>query len=219
VREDVAEVDDPPPVLNHRNEPVLVAADVEHRENTDWIGVRKIGPDIDQMSPGGSLGYAMPVQQRFQRVLVLSSEFGDGRLANYPHGLQVTKTVTTAQAHKLGPVMPRFQTIVCHARLVCSPYTATETQGTLTMRPGPVIRGYYRSRSTAGGREACKAVMASAYEIETAVLSEIGACTKRTSKEQQAAVQAAVRAAVYGALSGNVKIELVAPPRGMIASQ
>ena len=87
------------------------------------------------------------------------------------------------------------------------------------MRSGPVIHGYYRCRSTAGGREACKGVMISSYEIETAVLSEIGAGSKRTSKEQQAAVREAVRAAVYDAPSGKVKIELVAPPGGMIASQ
>jgi len=55
--------------------------------------------------------------------------------------------------------------------------------------------------------------MISAYEIETAVLSEIGGGPKLTSKEQQAAVREAVRAAVYDAPSGNVKIELVAPHR------
>jgi site-specific DNA recombinase len=56
---------------------------------------------------------------------------------------------------------------------------------THTVRSGPVIHGYYRCRSTAGGREACKGVMISAYEIETAVLSEIGAGTIRTSKEHK----------------------------------
>jgi hypothetical protein len=60
--------------------------------------------------------------------------------------------------------------------------------------------------------------MISAYDIETAVLSEIGAGTKRTSKEQQAAVRAAVHAAVYDAPSRNVKIERIAPLGGMIAS-
>ena len=61
--------------------------------------------------------------------------------------------------------------------------------------------------------------MISAYDIETAVLSEIGAGPKLTTKEQQAAVREAVRAAVYDAPSGNVKIELVAPCGGMIVSQ
>ena len=60
--------------------------------------------------------------------------------------------------------------------------------------------------------------MISAYEIEAAVLSEIGADPKLTSKEQQAALRAAVRAAVYDAPSGNVKIEFIAPLGGMIAS-
>jgi predicted GNAT family acetyltransferase len=45
---------------------------------------------------------------------------------------------------------------------------------THTVRSGPVIHGYDRCRSTSGGREACKGVMIPAYEIETAVLSEIG---------------------------------------------
>ena len=89
---------------------------------------------------------------------------------------------------------------------------------THTIRSGPIIHGYYRCRSTAGGGEACKGVMISAYEVETAVLSETGAGPKLTSKEQQAAVRAAVRAAVYDAPSGNVKIELIAPRGGMIAS-
>jgi DNA invertase Pin-like site-specific DNA recombinase len=82
------------------------------------------------------------------------------------------------------------------------------------VRSGSVVTCFYRCRSTAGGREACKGVMISAYEIETAVLSEIGAGPKLTSKKQQAAVRAAVRAAVYDAASGNVKIELIAPHGG-----
>lgn len=52
--------------------------------------------------------------------------------------------------------------------------------------------------------------MISAYEIETAVLLEIGVRPKRTSKEQQAALREAVRAAAYDAASGKVKIELMA---------
>ena len=80
------------------------------------------------------------------------------------------------------------------------------------------MHAYYRCRSTAGGREGCKGIMVSAYEIETAVLSEIGAGPKLTSKEQQAAVRAAVRAAVYDTSSGRVKIELVAARGGMTAS-
>jgi hypothetical protein len=87
MREDVADVNDPPSVLDHRDEPVLVSADVENRENIHCIGVRKVGADIDQMFPGGSLGYAVPVQQRFHRVLVRIAEFGDCRFTDDPHAL------------------------------------------------------------------------------------------------------------------------------------
>lgn len=62
----------------------------------------------------------------------------------------------------------------------------------------------------AGGREACKGVMVSAHEIETAVLSELGVGPNRIAKEQQAAVREAVRSAVYEAASGKVMIELIA---------
>ena len=62
MREDVADVNDPPSVLDRRDEPVPVSADVENREDVHCIGVRKVGADIHQMSPGGSPGYAVPVQ-------------------------------------------------------------------------------------------------------------------------------------------------------------
>lgn len=97
MREDMPDIDDLPSVLDHRNQPVLVAADVEHSEGIHGIGVRKVGADIGQMSPSGSLGYAMAVQQRLQRVLVRLRELVDRRVANDSHYLKVTKTVTSAQ--------------------------------------------------------------------------------------------------------------------------
>jgi hypothetical protein len=45
---------------------------------------------------------------------------------------------------------------------------------THTIRRGSVIYRYYRCRSTAGGREPCKGVLVSAYEIESAVLEAAG---------------------------------------------
>ena len=97
MREDVPDVDDLPSVLDHRDQPILVAADVEHRESIHGIAVREVGADIGQMPPSGSLGYAVPVQQRLQRVLVRLAEFGDRRLTDDPHRLKVTKTVTAVQ--------------------------------------------------------------------------------------------------------------------------
>ena len=70
MREDVPDIDDPPLVLDYRDEPIFVASNVERRESTYGVGVRKVGTDIGQMAPYGSLGYAVPMQQRLERVMV-----------------------------------------------------------------------------------------------------------------------------------------------------
>ena len=85
---------------------------------------------------------------------------------------------------------------------------------THTVRRGPVIRRYYRCRSTAGGRGPCKGVMIDAHEIETAVLEQIGAGHHRLSKEQAAAVKERVRKIVYDADTGKVRIAMIRPPDG-----
>ena len=97
MREDVPDIDDLPSVLEYRDEPIFVASNVEHRESTYRVGVRKVGTDIGQMSPYGSLGYAVPMQKRFQRVMVCFAEFGNSSLTDDPHCLKVTKTVTAVQ--------------------------------------------------------------------------------------------------------------------------
>ena len=97
MREDVPDVDDLPSVLDHRDEPVLVSADVEHRESAHSIGMRKVGADIGHMFPYGPLGHAVPIQQRLQRVLMCLAELGDRSFADDPHRLKVTKTVTAVQ--------------------------------------------------------------------------------------------------------------------------
>lgn len=82
---------------------------------------------------------------------------------------------------------------------------------THTARSG---RCYYRCRSTAEGREACKGVMISAYEIETAVLSEIGAGPGLSTKGQEGVVRGAVRSVIYDSSSRKVKIDWIKPPDG-----
>jgi site-specific DNA recombinase len=82
------------------------------------------------------------------------------------------------------------------------------------IRTGSCIRCYYRCRSTAGRREACKGVMVRAYVIESAVLAEIGDGPGLTSKEQAAAVKEAVGKIVDDADSGKVILELIKPPGG-----
>src|SRR5579863_316112 len=109
MREDVPDVDDLPSVLDRRDEPILISADVEYRERARCIGVRKVGTDIGQMSPCGSLGYAVPMQQRLQRVLVRLAKFGDRHLTDDPHRLKVTKTVTISQREVVSAVGGRSE--------------------------------------------------------------------------------------------------------------
>ena len=78
---------------------------------------------------------------------------------------------------------------------------------THTVRTGPVICCYYRFRSTAGSSEACKGVMVSSFEVESTVLSEIGAGQGLTSKAQEGLVREAVRKVVYDAVAGTVRID------------
>ena len=82
------------------------------------------------------------------------------------------------------------------------------------VRSGPVIRPYYRCRSTAGGQEPCKGVMVAAHAVETAVLTEIGADSKLTLQEQADLVKERVRKIVYDANLGKVRIEMIKPPDG-----
>jgi len=93
----VADIDDLPSILDHRDQPVFVAANVEDREPIHGVGVRKIRTDIDQMFPGGSFRYAVPVQQGFDRIFVHLNELRDRCFTDDPHYSNVTKTVTTAQ--------------------------------------------------------------------------------------------------------------------------
>jgi hypothetical protein len=96
MREDMPDVDHLPSILDRRDEPILVSADVEHSEDAYGIGVQKVGTDIGQMSPSGPPGYAVPVQQRLQRVPVYPAESGDCRLTDDPQRFKVTMLVTLA---------------------------------------------------------------------------------------------------------------------------
>jgi site-specific DNA recombinase len=83
--------------------------------------------------------------------------------------------------------------------------------GTHTVRFGPVVRLYYRCRSTAGGREACKGVMISAGEVEMAVLKEIGADMRMVSREQTARVKEVLRSVSYNAGERTLKFVRIEP--------
>src|SRR5579863_1130658 len=171
MREDVPDVDALPSVLDHRDERVLVSADVEHRESAHSIGIRKAGTDSCQMPPCSSLGYAVPIQQRLQRVLMCLAEFGDRSLTDHPHPLKVTKTVTRhrtqavalpANARRAVPrsARPRAYTEIAYsARYNCLrsklklPVRSCNTLKTLeraTHRPALVIRSTPMGRNQSG---------------------------------------------------------------------
>ena len=75
---------------------------------------------------------------------------------------------------------------------------------THTVQSGSVIHGYLSLPIHGGRPRGMQEVIISAYEIETAVLSEV---------EQKAALREAVRPAVYDG-SAKVKVELIAPLGG-----
>jgi len=83
--------------------------------------------------------------------------------------------------------------------------------GTHTVRFGSVVRCYYRCRSTAGGREACKGVMISAGEVEAVVLTELGVGLSLVSKEQIVKVKEVLRSVTYDATSRMLKLVRIEP--------
>jgi hypothetical protein len=89
--------------------------------------------------------------------------------------------------------------------------TCGRLMSTHSVQVGPVMRCYYRCRSTAGGREACKGVIVSAPKIENLVLSKIGASPRLVASERVALLREAVREIVYDAASGKVRITLLKP--------
>src|ERR1017187_10566805 len=85
MREDVANIDHLPAVLDHRDEPVFVAADIENGKDAYRIGMPEIFAHIHETLPRGALGDQIPMHQRLQGVFVNSCELGNGRLADDPH--------------------------------------------------------------------------------------------------------------------------------------
>src|ERR1035437_8806857 len=100
MREDVANIDHLPAVLDHGDEPVFVAADIEYGKKLHRIGVPEISAHVHQTLPPGALGDQVPMHQGLQGVLVISYELDNGRLADDPHTRKVTKTVTEGQGEE-----------------------------------------------------------------------------------------------------------------------
>ncbi len=102
MRQDVPDVDHLPAVFDRGDKPVLVAPDIEHRERTHHVRVRKIFARLHQTLPSSPLGNPVPVHERLQRSAVCPGKLGDRRLADDPHSPKVTKMVTGYQAARQG---------------------------------------------------------------------------------------------------------------------
>src|SRR5437588_11573171 len=92
--EDVADVDHLPAVPDDCDEAVFVASHIEDRENAHGVCVPEVLAYFRNSLPFGALRHSVPMHQGLQGILVLFCEVGDGRFADDPHTLQVTKTVT-----------------------------------------------------------------------------------------------------------------------------
>lgn len=85
MREDVQNEHSLGPVIDPRDQPVIIAMDIKHRPSTHNIRMREIALNLGQRAPVRSLGDPIPVHQRDQRIAVLFGEPKNGRLADPPH--------------------------------------------------------------------------------------------------------------------------------------
>ena len=106
MRENVANIDHLPAVLDRGDKPVFVTTNIEHSEKIHGVGVPEILAHIHKTLPLGSFGDQIPVHQGLQSVRVIPCEFGNGRLTDDPHVRKVTKTVTARQRAKVAPKVP-----------------------------------------------------------------------------------------------------------------
>jgi len=73
-------------VVEFRNEPILIPADVEDCAFLIWISVRECLPCFRQVPPCGSPGHAIPRIEWFFGVRVLPPEFSQSLPADYMQG-------------------------------------------------------------------------------------------------------------------------------------
>ena len=80
-------------VVDSCDQSVVIAMDIEHGSSTDNVGMSEVPSHCRQGVPLRSLGDAVPVHQRYQRIAMFFRELQNRRLADYPHD-QVYKTET-----------------------------------------------------------------------------------------------------------------------------
>jgi hypothetical protein len=97
--ENVQDEDPLRPVVHPSDQSVVIAMDIEYGSSTDNVGMSEVPSHCCQGVPLRSLGHAVPVHQRYQRIAMLFRELQNRRLADYPHD-QVTKRKLQSQGAK-----------------------------------------------------------------------------------------------------------------------
>jgi hypothetical protein len=85
MREDFPDIDYLPTIFDHGNQPVFVACNVEHRQDSDRVCVREVEFDFGDIFPGRTLGDPIPVHQGLDGFRPLRHELRNRGLADDPH--------------------------------------------------------------------------------------------------------------------------------------
>jgi hypothetical protein len=85
VRKDVQDEHSFSRVIDSRDEPVVIAMNVEYRPASDYIRMSEILPHVSQRSPVGPSGDSIPVHEWNERVRMPLGESEQRRTAEHPH--------------------------------------------------------------------------------------------------------------------------------------
>jgi hypothetical protein len=89
--EDVQNEHAPGPVVHSRDQPIVVAMNIEHGPSTHDVRMREVTPYIGQRAPVRSPGDPIPVHERDQRIAVPLRKFENGWFADHPHAISLQK--------------------------------------------------------------------------------------------------------------------------------
>jgi len=73
------------PVIDLHDQAVVIMPDVENQQRLELVGIRKVLPDILEVTPRSMLGCFGPTHQFFRRIRVTGSKRFDCCHANHVH--------------------------------------------------------------------------------------------------------------------------------------
>jgi hypothetical protein len=73
------------PVINLDDQAVVIMPDVENQQRPELVGIRKVLPDIAEVTPNSMLGCFGPTHQFFRRIRVIGGIRFDRCRANHVH--------------------------------------------------------------------------------------------------------------------------------------